>query len=209
MKLIIQSLTAIVFCSVLTGSALAQGRVGTIDLRKVFDKYYLTQQFDAKLKEEATGVEKDLKGYDDDFKKAQKDYADLLAAANDQTLSSEERDKRKAAAEKKLLDIREIQQQGNQFKAGATTRLDEQRKRMRDNLLVQIRGVVNTKAKALGYTVVVDTAAETVNNTPVVLYNSGENDMTEAVLTTINATAPVDLPKADDKKTEPAKSDKK
>ena len=37
-----------------------------------------------------------------------------------------------------------------------------------------------------------DTAAESVNGTPLVLFNNGENYITDAVLTQLNAAAPVE-----------------
>jgi len=54
----------------------------------------------------------------------------------------------------------------------------------------------------------VDTAAETPNGTPIILFSSNENDMTDAILSQLNATAPADTPKSEDKKDE-KKSGKK
>ena len=57
-----------------------------------------------------------------------------------------------------------------------------------------------------------DTAAESVQNTPIVLFSNNENDMTDAVLAQLNAGAPADASKPDDKgaaKTGDKKKDKK
>ena len=66
---------------------------------------------------------------------------------------------------------------------------------MRENILTEIRNTVNAKAKAGGYALVMDTAAESVNNTPVILFTNGENDLTDAVLSQLNAGAPLETPK--------------
>ena len=66
---------------------------------------------------------------------------------------------------------------------------------MRANILNEIKAAVAAKSKAAGYTVVFDIASETVNQTPIILYSSGENDLTSAVLAQLNAGAPVDLAK--------------
>jgi hypothetical protein len=63
--------------------------------------------------------------------------------------------------------------------------------------------VVNAKAKAANLSLVMDTAAETLNSTPVFLYTNNENDITDSVLQQLNATAPADALKADDKPAEP------
>jgi hypothetical protein len=48
-------------------------------------------------------------------------------------------------------------------------------------------------AQAGNFTLVIDTAAETPNRTPVILYSSTPDDLTEKVLSQMNATAPPDM----------------
>jgi outer membrane protein len=193
-------LPGLLLLGLLTGSACAQGRVATIDLRKVFDNYWKTKQADASLKDNAAGKEKTYKEMLDTYKKANDDYQKLLAEANDQAVSSEERDKRKLSAEQKLKDIKEIQDDITKFQRQATTTIEEQKRRMRDNIVTEIRAAITAKAKSAGYTLVIDTAAESANATPVVLYSSGENDMTDTILSQLNAGAPVETPKPEEKK---------
>ena len=52
---------------------------------------------------------------------------------------------------------------------------------------------------------VIDVAASSINDTPVVMYNNGDNDLTEMVLNQLNASAPPlskteEAPKTDAKK---------
>ena len=188
---------------------LAQSRVATVDVKRLFDGYWRTKQAAANLKEQAADMDKERKGFVDDYTKARQDYQKLLDSATDTLISAEERDKRKAAAEKKLLEIKELEQTVQQYDRQATSTMQEKNRRMRDNILRDIREVVNSKAKAGGYALVVDTAAESVNNTPVVLYSAGDSDLTDAVLTQLNSTAPPDLPKTDAKPAEPQAEPKK
>ena len=51
-----------------------------------------------------------------------------------------------------------------------------------------------------GYAMVVDTSADSAKGTPIVLFNTGENDITETILSQLNSTAPADVTKADVKK---------
>ncbi len=210
MKSILRPLFALLFCGLLTSSALAQGRIATVDLRKIFDNYWRTKQADAVLKDQAAGMDKEHKGFVDDWTKAKEDYQKLLTSANDQAISAEERDRRKTAAEKKLVDIKELEQTIAQYERTATTTINEKKMRMRSNILTEIRTVINAKAKSVGYALVLDTAAETKDATPIVVYANNENDLTDTVLTQLNANAPVDLPKdSDTKNPPPATSDKK
>jgi hypothetical protein len=74
---------------------------------------------------------------------------------------------------------------------------------MRESVLRDIRGVVEEKAKVAGYQAVLDTAAESINQTPVVVYTSllgGSDDLSDGVLKALNANAPADAVKKDEEK---------
>lgn len=207
MKNIFRIVPALVLLSLLTLPALAQTRIGTVDLRKVFDNYWKRQQAEAALKDRGAELDKEYKGFIDDYNKLKEDYQKLVASANDQSVTPEEREKRKTSAEAKLLDIKTSEKTIQTFEGNAREQLDTQKKRMRDTILQEIRTVINAKAKTAGYTMVIDSASESINNTPVLLYTNGENDMTDAVLAQLNVgapppstTSPVETPKADDKK---------
>ena len=196
MKNCLRKLIPILLVLVVCGSsALAQTRIATVDLRKLFDGYWKTKQADAALKDRAADLDKEFKSLGDDYKKTGEEYQKLLASANDQAVSAEERDKRKQSAEAKLKEIKEKQETMGQFERQARSTLDEQRRRMRETILGEIRTQLNAKAKTAGYGLVVDSAAESVNNTPVFLYNNGENDMTDDVLKQLNLGAPLETTK--------------
>jgi outer membrane protein len=180
------------------GSAWAQERIATVDLRKLFDNYWKTKEADVGIKEQATEAEKEHKEMLDSWNKAKADYQTLLTDANNQAISNEEREKRKKAAEDKLKDVKDEEDTISRFEREARTRLDERRQRMRNNIVEEIRKVVNAKAKSAGYALVYDSSAESANGTPFILYSNNENDLTEAVLQQLNVGAPAELPKSAD-----------
>lgn len=176
--------------TLLGSSAWAETRVATVDLRKLFDGYWKTKTAQAALKDRAADLQKESSNLRDSLKKGTDEYKKLLSDANDQAVSPEERDKRKTAADAKLKELKETEDQLNLFERQAQTNLQEQNRRMRENILGEIRTVINSKARSAGYTLVLDSAAETPNQTLVLIYNNGENDITDAVLTQLNANAP-------------------
>jgi len=173
--------------------SLAADRIATVDLREVFDGYWKTKQANAALQERGAEMENELKGLVADFESAKEEYQALLESANDQAVSITERERRKKKAEDKLKQLREDEQTIQQFQRQARTTIDEQQRRMRDNILEEVKATVTTMAKAGKFTLVIDTAAETPNRTPVILYSSNPDDLTEAVLKQMNATAPADV----------------
>jgi outer membrane protein len=200
MKMMIKRLLpGLLLAACLTSPAMAQTRIATVDLRKIFDNYWKRQQAEAAIKERGTALEKEDKSYLDDYQKTKDDYNKLVADANDQSITPEERDKRKNAAEAKLLEVKTGENTIKTFEANARDTLDSQKKRMRDAILEDIKAAIEAKAKAGGFSLVIDTAATTPNDTTMVLYSSGENDMTDAILAQLNAGAPAatDTPKTD------------
>jgi Skp family chaperone for outer membrane proteins len=195
----IAPITLVLF--VFSGTAWAQTRVATVDMRKLFDKYWKTETAQKALRERGGDLAKESTTLRENWKKDSEEYKKMLADANEQAISTEERDKRKQAAEAKLRDIRKSEEDIALFERQAKTQLEEQNRRMRENILNEIRTVVSARAKSAGYTLVLDTAADSANSTPVILYDNGDNDLTDAVLTQLNAGAPVDTKKPDAGKT--------
>ena len=201
MKYFLRGITAgFLLAALLTGSACAQGRIATVDLRKVFDNYWKTKQADTALKERAADMEKEHTNMLNDWKKAKDDYQSLLTSASDQAVAADERERRKKSAEDKLKYIKETEDTITAYERQARNTLEEQKSRMRDNILNEIRNVLNAKGKAGGFSLVIDTAAQSKDQTPIVLFTNNENDLTDALLTQLNLGAPADIAKPEEKK---------
>jgi outer membrane protein len=184
-------IAALAVLNLLSLSSFAQSqKIAVVDMKKAFDSYYKTKQAEAQIKERATESDKVYKNMIEDYKKANQDYKSLIDSSNDQAVSAEERDKRKKSAETKLLDLQEIEKSVKQYESQARTTIGAMEKRMRDKIVEEIREVVNRLSTSGGYTYVFDNAAVTAYQTPIILFNDGKNDLTDAVIKEINATAP-------------------
>lgn len=183
-------------------SAFAQFRIATIDLNRTFTNYWKTKQAQVAIDERREDFAKTEKDMLATFNKGKEDYQKMLDSVNDPAVSSEEKDKRRKAAEDKLRDLKEQDDNIAQFERGSRQQLEDQYNRTKFNIVSDIRTAITAKAKNDGYTMVIDTAAQTINATPMVLYCSpGDNDITDAIIKQINVGAPADTPKTDEKST--------
>ena len=189
-----KTILTLTFTLALALSASAEHKIATVDLRKVFDNYWRTKQADANIKEQAADLEKERKAMVDRFQANEEKYKKLLDGANDIALSAPEREKRKKDAENELINLREMETRIRQFDNTSKATLGEKQRRIRDNILQEIRDTIKAKVKTGGYTLVLDTAAETPNSTPIVLYTAGNDDLTEVVLSQLNISAPAATP---------------
>ena len=134
-------------------------------------------------------------------------YQKQVADANDQAVSAEEREKRKKALEGKVKEIQESEATVKQFVGRGDAELEQQMRRMMDDVIKDIREAVAAKGKAGGYAYVVDSSAESLSKAPVFLYSSGESDLTQVVIEQLNAAAPPEPAGGSEKPTD--KKDKK
>jgi outer membrane protein len=182
-------LTAVLLAA-MSVSAAAQTKIANVDLKKIFEGYWKTKQANTAVANRATELRKELKDMADGLEKAQKDYNRMLDQANDPAISAEERDKRKQAAADKQKELIGGKTSMDQFQRQADAQLSDQEQRMRSNLLTEIQKAVADKAKAGGFSLVINSEANEA-----FIYVSPDNDITDSVLAQLNAGAPVDLNK--------------
>ena len=126
----------------LSGSAMAQTKIATVDLKKLFDGYWKTKQAQSVINDRRAQLQKDDKSMQADFAKASKQYQDLLDQANDPAISDDERARRKQAAADKQKDLESSKAAIQQFERTAQSQLAEQFQRMRDGILTDIKAAV-------------------------------------------------------------------
>lgn len=206
MKIILVLCLAALCCLAATPAA-AQGRIATVDLNRVFENYWKTRQAQAALRNRAAELDTDHRAKVADLAKSRDNHRALVTASADPAISDSERARKRREAEDAMVSIRGQEEAIARFEAQARATIEEQRRRMRDNLLADIRRVVDSRAKSGGFGLVLDTAGQSAAGAPVVLFTAGDNDLTDAVLGQLNVTAPpeamITAPPAQDSRENP------
>ncbi len=171
-------------------AASAQSKIATVDMKKLFNGYYKTKMAQNAMDKDKNDLRKELKDMADGLEKAKLDYKQLLSQANDQAVTSDEREKRRISAQEKAKDVNSRQSAFEQYQRQAETTLNEKTQRIIGNLVTEIQKVVADKAKAGSYTLIVNSAS-----TDAFLYTSADSDITAAVITQLNVGAPLDFNK--------------
>lgn len=201
MKRILRTIFPVVLLlTVLSGTALAQSKIATVDMKKLFENYWKTKQAQAALQGQYAQVVKDDNDMKDEFKKATEDYQNLLKQANDPAISDDERARRKQTAADKLKQLEQRRGIIDETERAAQTRLNDALQHMSEKIMAELEAAVNAKARAGGYAMVLNTSPETLNlgaakvtvPSPVV-YSVTDVDLTSDVLKQLNAGAPIDL----------------
>ena len=192
-----------------SGPAMAQGKIATVDMKKIFDRYWKKKAAEDRLKDQQAGMEKEEKNMKEEFNQLKEEYNTINNSTADSNISPEERDKRKRLADDKMKKMKDLDDAFKQYDAQAKTRLVEQGQRLKSQIIDEIRSQATAKAKAQGFALVLDTAAVSGDGIPIILFSNNENDITDAVLVELNRGAQSDPSKLEDKPADKKEETKK
>src|ERR1700747_292015 len=191
-------LTIISFLALTLGLASqtqAQMKVGTIDMQKVFTAYYKTHDAEDKLKEAQRAYKDELDQRMDAYKKNLDVINKLNEELNKPELSGASKDQKAQERDSKISETKGLEKEISDFRTTREKQIQDQLKRMRDEIVEEIMRVVNEQVKAQNYDVVFDRSGFSANNiVPVLLYSKENYDFSESVITKLNSSRPAANP---------------
>ena len=155
-------LTAILAIALMSGIALAEDKIGYVDLSKLFDEYSKTKEYD-----------KVLEGKHNEFEKERNDRIEKIKDAQGKlsVLAADKKSEVEANIEKMRNDLVEYDRQK---KADLTKDRNE---KIRE-ILLEIEKIVSDYAQKEGYTLIL--------NDRVLIYGAKTMDLTEQILQMLN-----------------------
>ena len=165
----------------------AQGKIATIDLQKVFDGYWKTKQISDNLQTQGKDYQLRREKLIQQYQAINEEYRKMRESADEGALSTAERQKRGKEADAKLVEVRGLEKDITDYDNTTRSQIAETQGRMKKNIVRDIREKIAQIAKKDGLSMVIDTAAVAKTETPIILYNDGSNDLTDKVLSLLNA----------------------
>lgn len=189
------SLTA--FAAVVAAvSAQTAVKLVVVDMAKVYDNHYKTEEANAKFREAEQQAEQRIEELNKQGQTMVDEYKELLEQSKNTVLTQEARNTAQANAQKKAQEIQGKQQEVEQFRAATRNSLQQRIKTHRDLLLEEISKVVTDIAKKKGATLVLDKSGPTLFGIPAVIYSDPSFDITDEVLAEVNKDRPPPAPAA-------------
>ncbi|HEY3898999.1 MAG TPA: OmpH family outer membrane protein [Chthoniobacter sp.] len=169
------------------GPASAQTlKIGTVDMKKVFDNYYKTKDAESKINEARNAAKKELEDRMDIAKKALDEVKKLDEDINNSALSKETKDQKQKLRSDKAVELQNMDREIREFQQSREKQLQEQSMRMRAGIVDDINKVVADRVKAESYNLVFDKSGPSLNGVPIVLYSMDNYDFTDAVIKALN-----------------------
>lgn len=183
-------LTVACAATLVIGAQAADQRIVFVNMEKIFGEYYKTKLADTQLKSMADGFKADRKKLIDDMQKRQDAFNKARDEAQNTALNEETRNKKRAEAEELLVEIRDSESKIRRFDDTKQKQLDEQSRRMRKDIVSEIRESITAYARTQGFSAVFDSSGDSMNLVPLTLYSDASADITEAVIGLINKGKP-------------------
>jgi outer membrane protein len=171
------------------GSATASAqalKLGTVDMKKVFESYYKTKDAEAKINEARNSAKKELEDRMDIAKKSLEEVKKLDEDIQKPELSREAKDQKQKIRSEKAAELQNMDREIREFQQSREKQLQEQSVRMRAAIVEDINKVVTEKVKADNYELVLDKSGPSLNGVPIVLFARESFDFTDSVVTALN-----------------------
>lgn len=183
--------TAALALAVTAGTASAvEQRIVFVNMEKVFSEYFKTKLADAQLKTQADSFKAERKKMVEAFQVKQDAFNKLRDEAQNTALSEDARNKKRNEAEERLVEIRDMETKIRRYDDQKQKELDEQSRRMRKDIVGEIREQLTTYARSQGYSAVFDSSGDSMNLVPLTLYNDPTTDITDAIVGLLNKGRP-------------------
>jgi Skp family chaperone for outer membrane proteins len=176
-------------CTLLPGTSPGQaaiGRTAFLNLEKVFSDFHKTQAADAQLKRQAEEFNEERRTMVAELQALDEEHTAVREEADNEALAPEVREARQADAEEKLTELRAKEDQIRSFDELRTKQLEDQGRRMRRNIVEEVRTRISEYSRDQGYAAVIDSSGQSLNGVTNVLYFDPRHDITEEVIQVLN-----------------------
>lgn len=192
MKISFKSVFALAAAGVLAVAAQAQPapKIFVVDMAKLYDGHFKTEEQNAKLKADQQKAEDELQKLNTEGNNLVKEFNELKEQANNPALSNDAKLKNQQDLETKGQDIQRKQAEVNAFRANTQRSLQQRINNFKQFLLEEISKIAVDIAKKKGATLLVDKSGPTLIGVPSVLYFDPAYDITDEVAKEINKERP-------------------
>ena len=183
-------LLSLVFSLAFAGTASAELKIGTVDMKKLFESYWRTKEAETKMSETRAVLKRDL----DERMEKRKELQDSIEKLNDDIkkpeLSKDRTQTKMKERDDKIGEWQTMMRELQQYQAEKEKQLADQTLRIRNGIVEEILKIVTEKTQAENFDLVFDTSGNSINNVPVIIFAKPSYDFTKEIIEKLNASRP-------------------
>jgi outer membrane protein len=198
MKKSIQSLVAIaaVALTTLTAHAQSSPKILVVDLAKLFDNHWKTQEQQAKLKADGAKAQEQVAALQKDGNALVEQFKELDEQSKNPTATAEAKAKAQAEAQKKYDEIQQKRSELQSFAQNTQSTLRQRFETFKTLMLEEITKTAVDIAKKHGATFLLDKSGPTLVGVSNILYYDPSLEITDEVMAELNKDRPANAPAA-------------
>jgi outer membrane protein len=196
MKKSIQSIVAVaaIALSALTANAQTAPKILVVDLAKLFDNHWKTQEQQAKLQADEAKAQDQLAQITKDGNALVEQFKELDEQSKNPTATAEVKAKAQSDAQKKYEEIQQKRGEQNSFIQNTRNTLQQRFQTFKTLMIEEITKVAVDIAKKKGATFLLDKSGPTLVGVSNILYFDPSLDITDEVMAEINKDRPAMTP---------------
>lgn len=184
--------TALAICATLglAAAAQAQMKIGTVDLNKIFEGYYKTEQAKTTVNTLQNNYNNDRKIKTDDYAKRRDEVVKLRDEANNPALSADIKQQKNLLLQEKGKELLALEREIMEFDRQRRGDIQQQMLRMRNEVVKEITDMVQAIAKQQGFSLVFDRTGQSMAAAPLLVFANEALDFSQVVVDQLNAGRP-------------------
>jgi outer membrane protein len=211
MKKSIQSLLALLAfgATALVAQAQPAPKILVVDMAKLYDGHYKTEEQNAKLRGDEQKAQEELEKLNKEGNSLVEKYKELVDQSKNPAATAEAKSKAETESQRLLQDIQRKQGEVQSFQTNTRNSLQQRIQTFRSMMVEEISKVAVEIAKRKGATLLIDKSGPTLIGVSNILYSDPAYDITDEVSKEVNkdrpatpAAAPAAAPKAGETKSD-------
>ncbi|MEM9444084.1 MAG: OmpH family outer membrane protein [Verrucomicrobiota bacterium] len=175
----------------LTTEAIAELKIAIVDLEKVFNSYYKTEEAQARLKDQENSYKKELSDRQESFQKLMEQHRELKEAVEDPSLADSAKEDKLSRLKDKEQEIMSSRNKINEFLQTTRKLTMDQTQRMRSEILEEMDGTIKSITKGK-YNLVLDSTGKTLSGAPAIIHSEGIPDISDDIIAELNKSKPTE-----------------
>lgn len=165
-------------------------KILTIDMAKLYDGHYKTEEQNAKLRGDEQKAQEELERLNKEGNTLVEQYKELIDQSNNPAATAEAKSKAQAEAQRVYQDIQRKQGEVQSFQTNTRNSLQQRIQNFRSVMVEEISKTAVEIAKRKGATMLIDKSGPTLIGVSNVLYADPAYDITEEVSKEVNKDRP-------------------
>lgn len=163
-----------------------RGMVAVADFDAVYTNYFKTRLANDQLLEMSDGINREKSRMQVLFLEREQKFRELRDRAMQEELSEAERSDIRVEADENMVEMRRLEQRIKEYNESQQKLLDEQTRRIRGNLIDEIRERIRRYATDNGILMILDRSQVDDGGVPAVLFRDDTVDLTTEIINEIN-----------------------